>query len=74
VIAPPGRALSPDDRASELQEKVEEYLQFGSPFVWVMDPRTRRAWVHAPRGSQLTASAVWTENPRIELPLEEVFP
>jgi len=33
--------LSKDDRASDLQEKLDDYRDFGIPFVWVIDPRTR---------------------------------
>jgi Uma2 family endonuclease len=34
--------LSPDDRAGDVQEKIDDYLAFGVPCVWVIDPRTRR--------------------------------
>jgi Uma2 family endonuclease len=40
--------LSPDDRAWEVAEKVEEYLSAGTRLVWVVDPRNRHAVVHTP--------------------------
>src|SRR5438105_4110678 len=43
--------LSKDDRVSELQEKIDDYLDFGIPFVWVIDPRRRIGWVHTASGS-----------------------
>ena len=33
--------LSPSNRASEIREKVLEYLTAGTRLVWVVDPRTR---------------------------------
>lgn len=33
--------LSPDDRASEVIEKVHEWLDAGAQAVWVVDPRSR---------------------------------
>jgi Uma2 family endonuclease len=36
--------LSPEDRLSKLQEKVDDYLDFGVENIWVIDPETRKAW------------------------------
>lgn len=33
--------VSPNDRASEVQDKVEEWLRAGARLVWVMYPRSR---------------------------------
>jgi Uma2 family endonuclease len=38
--------LSPDDRASEVEEKVDEYLQHGVTVVLVVDPDRERVSVH----------------------------
>jgi len=32
---------SPDDRFSDILQKVAEYLQAGTPYVWVPDPYRR---------------------------------
>jgi Uma2 family endonuclease len=40
--------VSPDDRAWEIGEKVEEYLASGTRLVWVVDPRNRHVVVHTP--------------------------
>src|SRR5579871_1938067 len=37
--------LSPEDRMSEMQERINDYLEFGVPFVWVVDPMKHRAFV-----------------------------
>ena len=38
--------LSPEDTASELLRKVEEYLQGGVPLIWVVDPATQTVTVY----------------------------
>ncbi|MGH7247756.1 MAG: Uma2 family endonuclease, partial [Pseudomonadota bacterium] len=66
--------LSPDDRMSRMQPKVKEYLSIGAEWVWVIDPEERKAIVYSaadPLGT-LTGTLT-TENPRIELPLEEIL-
>jgi Uma2 family endonuclease len=42
--------ISPNDRYTEVAEKVGEYLAAGSQMVVVVDPRTRTATVHTPAG------------------------
>ena len=34
--------LSPDDRMTEVREKMEEYRVWGVPHVWLIDPRKRQ--------------------------------
>jgi Uma2 family endonuclease len=38
--------LSPDDRWSEVMEKLEEYLAFGIDRVWIVDPRLRQVFAY----------------------------
>ncbi len=77
IVEPPLlviEVLSPDDRADELQEKIDDYLGFGIPFVWVVNPRTRRGYVHTAAGSHEAKDGVLrTQDPAIELPLAEMF-
>ncbi|MBI3666390.1 MAG: Uma2 family endonuclease [Acidobacteria bacterium] len=40
--------LSKDDRMGEMQERIDDYLAFGVPTVWLLDPRTKRAYVFTP--------------------------
>ena len=42
--------LSPSDRASELQEKLDDYLAAGTTAVWVIDPARRTVEVHTADG------------------------
>jgi Uma2 family endonuclease len=66
--------LSPDDRAGDLEEKISDYLAFGVPYVWVVNPESRRAYVHTPQGSREVRDGVLrTESIKIEVPLAEIF-
>ena len=67
--------LSPEDRMSRVQDRVEDYLAMGVPYVWVLDPATKRAWSVTPaEGWREEKSGVLrTENPVIEVPLIQIF-
>ncbi len=66
--------LSKDDRAADLQEKIDDYLDFGVPFVWVIDPRRRIGWVHTREaGREARDGVLRTTNPDIEMALAEIF-
>ena len=66
--------LSRDDRMTAMQERIGDYLQFGVRYVWVVDPRTRRAWTYTNDGSRESKDGILrTEDPAIELPLPEIF-
>lgn len=66
--------LSKCDRMSEMQERIEDYLSFGVPYVWILDPRMKRAYLHTSEGSREVKDALRTENPEILVSLDEIFP
>ncbi len=37
--------LSPEDTLSRLQQRVTDYLRFGTEHIWIIDPYTRRAYL-----------------------------
>ena len=37
--------LSKDDTLRSMQERVDDYLAFGVPNIWILDPEKRRAYV-----------------------------
>ena len=47
--------LSPDDRRKDVRAKIKEYLFYGVPLIWLVDPENRIAWVYqgSPRGTEL---------------------
>jgi Uma2 family endonuclease len=61
-----------------MQERVDDYLAFGVGYVWVIDPKTRRAWVHTSAGiSEAKDGVLRTRKlrgaPEIIVPLTELF-
>ncbi len=66
--------LSPEDRMSRFQQRIDDYLAFGVRNVWVIDPATRRAWVHTKDGVHEAKDGILrTENPSLTVPLAEIF-
>ena len=66
--------LSPEDRMSRMLIKIADYLAFGVPYVWVVDPRTRKAWIHTAAGMhEVLDGVLHTENPNIAVPLNDLF-
>jgi Uma2 family endonuclease len=66
--------LSPEDRMSRLQERIDDYLRMGVRYVWILDPATRKAYAAtAALGLHEINDVLVTENPSIEVPLAEIF-
>jgi Uma2 family endonuclease len=64
--------LSKDDRLSTMQERIEDYLNFGVPYVFLLDPSHRRAWRCTRTGMQEVAE-LRTENPDTLVPVADLF-
>jgi Uma2 family endonuclease len=77
VTAPPHlviEVLSPEDRAGAVQEKIDDYLSFGIPYVWVVNPRTGRGYVHTTDAAREAKDGILrTADPAIEVPLFELL-
>lgn len=65
--------LSPEDRASRIEPRIDEYLSFGVAHVWLIDPRERKAWSYTPDGRRQMTNILSTTNPDIALPLDDIF-
>ena len=66
--------LSPEDRMGRVLSKISDYLNFGVPYVWVIDPRKRKGTVYTPADSYSPEDGILrTQNPDIALPLAELF-
>ena len=37
--------LSKDDTMQYMQEKIDDYLHFGVPYVWIVNPLNKKAYV-----------------------------
>jgi Uma2 family endonuclease len=65
--------LSPRDRIEEMQERIDDYLNFGVRYVWLIHPRTRRAFVYTVEGVQEVKDGVLcTKGVDIQVPLAEL--
>ena len=42
--------LSPDDSATEIRAKLDEYLALGVPYVWIVDPTSFDGEIHTSGG------------------------
>lgn len=65
--------LSPEDRASRIERKIDEYLEFGVSHVWLIDPRERRAWSYTRDGRREAVQVLRTANPEISLSIAGIF-
>jgi Uma2 family endonuclease len=70
--------LSPSDSASEVLEKIDEWLTAGTRLVWVIDPERKVVSVHAP--NRLTQKFRLTDHlsgedvlPGLTLSVAEIF-
>jgi Uma2 family endonuclease len=65
--------LSRDDRLQAMRDRVEDYLQFGVPYVWIVDPATHLAYQCTPGGGMVEVTELRTENPETAVPVGELF-
>ena len=70
--------LSPDDRASEVLAKVEDWLGAGCRAVWVVDPKTRTVAVYRATGEAVILKTTDTLTggdilPGLEIPVGKIF-
>src|ERR1017187_1889638 len=66
--------LSKDDRLRDMQERVDEYLNFGVPNVWILDPVLRKAYVCTQNGFlEPEGGILQAAGSAIRVPLAEVF-
>jgi Uma2 family endonuclease len=66
--------LSPEDTVSRTNARIQDYLEFGVPVVWVVDPRERTLWVYRPTGMENAVGlTVKLDGTSIEVPFSEMF-
>jgi Uma2 family endonuclease len=66
--------LSPEDRVARIQQRIDDYLKFGVPYVWVVDPSNRRVWAYTTEGSrEIKDGILATSNPSLTVDLAEIF-
>jgi Uma2 family endonuclease len=66
--------LSPEDRLSRFQDRIDDYLAFGVENIWIVDPERRSAWTASSAGLHLVRDGALTvEGTPIRVVLSEVF-
>jgi Uma2 family endonuclease len=66
--------LSPEDRMSRLQDRIDDYFAMGVPNVWVVDPARRCAYQATASGDlHRVTDILRTVDPVLEVPLSEIF-
>lgn len=64
--------LSPEDRHSKVQQKIEDYRRFNVPHIWLIDPVQRIGW-DCSNGNWTRATHFSVKDSPIHLDLEELF-
>jgi Uma2 family endonuclease len=66
--------LSKDDTISKMNERIRDYLEFGVPVVWVVDPREKRIWIYRGSGLEEAAgNAVTVDGTSVTIPFSAIF-
>ena len=72
--------VSPNDKASDIQAKVEDYLAHGTQLVWVVYPQQKLVVAHYPNGTARTlhhsnSDSLTGEStlPNFSCPLTDIF-
>jgi Uma2 family endonuclease len=66
--------LSIEDTMSSMQERIKDFLDFGVPHVWLIDPLLKCCYVYTPDGMRTIAEGdLVTVDPEIKLPLAAIF-
>jgi Uma2 family endonuclease len=66
--------LSPEDTVSRINARIQDYLDFGVPAVWVVDPAERTLWIYRKTGmAQAVGPTVKLDGTSIEVPFSEIF-
>jgi Uma2 family endonuclease len=68
-----GEILSRRDEISNVLEKLEEYAAAGVRYIWVVDPRRKKAFAYDGALREVTSAFATTEEPLVELPLADAF-
>jgi Uma2 family endonuclease len=68
--------LSPDDRWDRIQERLTDFLSFGVPTIWIINPYTREAWIATSDAPVAPAADGKLRCPalKLETELNEVLP
>ena len=64
--------LSPEDRVSRYEQRIDDYRNMGIRHIWIIDPQTRRGY-DCSSGSWIEAKSFAIENSPIRVDLATIF-
>jgi Uma2 family endonuclease len=65
--------VSPEDRAADMDAKLQDYFDAGVPNIWVVDPRTRTLTVHEPGRKFTVSDRVETVDGTVSIEVADLF-
>ena len=66
--------LSPEDRLSRVNARIKEYLDFGVPAVWLIDPEEKKVWIYRQTGmEEASGNAIRVDGTDLDVPLSAIF-
>lgn len=66
--------LSPEDRVLSVNTRIKEYLDFGVPVVWLIEPTERRIWIYRANGmEEAKGDSIKLDGTDIEVPFSDIF-
>jgi Uma2 family endonuclease len=66
--------LSQDDTMEYMQEKIDDYLRFGVPYIWIINPKNRKGYVVTSDGMvEAKSGMLETKDPATSIPLADLF-
>jgi Uma2 family endonuclease len=64
--------LSPEDRLSRFQARIDDYVAFGVENIWILDPARRKAWI-GPGLNPVSTGELTVPGTPIRVVLSELF-
>jgi Uma2 family endonuclease len=60
---------------SRVKKRIQDFLDMGVPYVWLLDPETKQAYTATAADGlcEVKTGVLRTENPVFEVPLAEIF-
>ena len=68
--------LSRQDSMSDLQEVTDDYVAIGVPYIWMINPWKRIAYVRSTHGFEKVADGVFrtrSPHPELVIPVDELY-
>lgn len=66
--------LSPEDRVSRMEDRIDDYLRFRVEWIWLIDPRTCRGHVYSKTSRIAVTHGIYrTTDPPVEMNFAQLF-